>query len=198
MSRKSTDTKERILSTATNLFSSHGYTATSIDDILNAVGITKGAFYHYFNGKESLCEAALDEAIAAYHGLADLQEKEETGAKLSVWLGRLIERQTSGEWLYCRLIGRLTIESGGLSAAMQDKLKSFWQWCQSFHELLIRQSSTFKTVPAGIDVSTLARLFIAAHFGAMWLDRCAPSEQDMLKICESLLLLAGGRAGPIA
>jgi TetR/AcrR family transcriptional repressor of nem operon len=190
MSRKATDTKERILRTATNLFSTHGYTATSIDDVISAVGITKGAFYHYFNGKEHLCEMVLDEAMAAYRQLADsLQDTNQADVRLSLWLSRLIERQTSGEWLYCRLLSRLSIESSGLSAEVQNKLKLFWQWCQSFYESLIRQAMTVRKSPAPVELPAMARLYMAAQFGAMWLDRCAPSSEDLTRVSESLLKL---------
>lgn len=186
MSRKATDTRERILGTATNLFSTHGYTATSIDDVITAVGITKGAFYHYFNGKEHLCELALDHAMAAYRQLADsVPQTAEIRPRLQQWLTLLLERQTSGEWLYGRLIGRLSIESGSLNADIQNKLKSFWMWCQGFYELLIRQSAP----QTAADTASLARLFMAANFGAMWLDRCAPDEQDLTHVSEGLLHL---------
>jgi len=190
MPRKATDTKERIVRTATNLFSSHGYTATSVDDVISAVGITKGAFYHYFNSKEHLCEIVVTEAVSSYRQLADsVHESGAPAERLNLWLSRLMERQTSGEWLYCRLVGRLSIESGGLSAASQNQLKSFWLWCQGFYELLIRQAHVERTGSGTPAPAELARLFMAAHFGAMWLDYIAPVSEDMFRVCETLLKL---------
>lgn len=190
MPRRATDTKERIVRTATSLFSSHGYTATSVDDVISAVGITKGAFYHYFNSKEHLCEIVVTEAISSYRQLADgVQESEQPSARLNQWLRRLMERQTSGEWLHCRLLGRLSIESGGLSASSQNQLKSFWIWCQSYYESLIRQAHIERSGAALSEPADLARLFMAAHFGAMWLDAVAPVSEDMFRVCETLLKL---------
>jgi TetR/AcrR family transcriptional repressor of nem operon len=190
MPRKATDTKERIVRTATNLFSSHGYTATAIDDVIGAVGITKGAFYHYFNSKEHLCEIVVTEAVASYRQLADgVQETEQAAERLNLWLSRLMERQTSGEWLYCRLLGRLSIESNELCTSAQDRLKSFWIWCQGFYESLIRQAHIERSGAASPEPADLARLFMAAHFGAMWLDQVAPVSEDMFRVCETLLKL---------
>jgi AcrR family transcriptional regulator len=44
---------------AQQLIRSKGYDAISIQDILDAVGASKGAFYHYFGSKEDLLEAVV-------------------------------------------------------------------------------------------------------------------------------------------
>ena len=187
MTRKRSDTKERILDTATNLFSSHGFSGTSIDDILSAVGITKGAFYHYFKGKEALCESVIDIAVSRYHELADsIQTQPADGQLLSQWLGLLLEKQSSGKWLYCRLLTRLSIESGELNAAMQNKLQTFWLWYQNLFETMIRRMGQSQP-EKNIDPAASARLLMAAHFGALWLDRCAPAKEDLTSVCETLL-----------
>ncbi len=186
MTRKPNDTKERILDTATNLFSTHGFDGTSVDDILTAVGITKGAFYHYFKSKDALCEAILEAAVAHYHELGQAFLDRPAGPRdLHDWLEVLMEKQSSGQWLYCRLITRLSIETAQLNSAMQNTLRSFWQWCQSLYETLI-QRATVGTDREN-DPAALARLFVAAHFGALWLDRCAPSIHDTTDVCETLL-----------
>ena len=188
MARTPTDTKQRILETATNLFSSHGFGGTSVDDILTAVGITKGAFYHYFKSKDVLCEAFLDAAVADYHQLAELvQPRPASASLLHDWLEALTEKQASGQWLSCRLITRLSIESAELNASIQHKLRTFWLWCQSLYETLTRRSGRETNRPTPPHVATVARLFIAAQFGSLWLDRCAPDKQDMTAVCETLL-----------
>ncbi len=69
MARHPTDTKLRILKVARTLYSTHGFEGTTLDDIITASGVTKGAFYHYFKSKESLCIAVLDEVIDEYSKL---------------------------------------------------------------------------------------------------------------------------------
>ena len=52
--------RNQILDCAEKLFFERGYDRTSVQDILNALNISKGGFYHYFDAKESvlreLCE----------------------------------------------------------------------------------------------------------------------------------------------
>ncbi|MHC4551452.1 MAG: TetR/AcrR family transcriptional regulator [Planctomycetota bacterium] len=188
MARKATDTKQRILETATNLFSTHGYGGTSVDDILTAVGITKGAFYHYFKSKDTLCEEILDATVNQYHQLAkSVQDTEAGPAGLHDWLELLMEKQSSGQWLHCRLVTRLSVESAELNASMQNKLRTFWLWCQSLHETLIRRAIQGTEKEESVDPAMTARLFISAHFGSLWLDRCAPAKEDLAGVCENLL-----------
>ncbi len=48
--------KQEFLDTALELFSQQGYERTTIQHIIDAMGVSKGAFYHYFQSKEDLVE----------------------------------------------------------------------------------------------------------------------------------------------
>ncbi len=52
--RKTSDTKSRIVTAAWKKFYEQGYENTTIDDILEEAHASKGSFYHYFAGKDSL------------------------------------------------------------------------------------------------------------------------------------------------
>ena len=54
MPRKRQSTKSRIVKAAWNLFYKKGYDQTTVEDIIAASKTSKGTFYHYFKGKESL------------------------------------------------------------------------------------------------------------------------------------------------
>ncbi|MDA3647180.1 TetR/AcrR family transcriptional regulator [Saccharopolyspora indica] len=45
---------QRLLSVATRLFAEQGYELTSVQQIVDAAGVTKGAMYHYFGSKDDL------------------------------------------------------------------------------------------------------------------------------------------------
>ena len=47
-------TKSRIVSAAWKLFYEQGYEDTTIEEIIEASGTSKGSFYHYFEGKDAL------------------------------------------------------------------------------------------------------------------------------------------------
>jgi AcrR family transcriptional regulator len=45
---------QRLLAAATRLFAGQGYDRTSVQEIVEAAGVTKGALYHYFGSKDDL------------------------------------------------------------------------------------------------------------------------------------------------
>ena len=47
-------TKQQILETAMRLFSEKGLENVNVEDVVKEVGVTRGAFYHYFNSREEL------------------------------------------------------------------------------------------------------------------------------------------------
>ncbi|MBN2858829.1 MAG: TetR/AcrR family transcriptional regulator [Sphaerochaetaceae bacterium] len=57
------DTREKILTQALAYFSQHDYERTSLNDIAGALGITKGAIYHYFASKDELLKESVLSAL---------------------------------------------------------------------------------------------------------------------------------------
>jgi len=64
----------RLLTAATDMIRRRGFTATSVDDLCAAAGVTKGAFFHHFASKEALGVAVVEHwtettgAMFAMHG----------------------------------------------------------------------------------------------------------------------------------
>jgi AcrR family transcriptional regulator len=57
--RKSSDTRERLLEVAEAAVLAKGFAATSIDELIAAVGITKSGFFYHFRDKSELAKALL-------------------------------------------------------------------------------------------------------------------------------------------
>ncbi len=55
--------KDEILNASEALFYQKGYNKTTINDILEALSISKGAFYHYFKSKEEVMDAIIMRTI---------------------------------------------------------------------------------------------------------------------------------------
>jgi AcrR family transcriptional regulator len=53
--------RERLLESAKILFSQKGYYATSVEDIVESAGFSKGTFYFYFKSKEELFKSLVEE-----------------------------------------------------------------------------------------------------------------------------------------
>ena len=52
------DARTRLLEAARAVIRAQGYSATTVDDLCRAAGVTKGAFFHHFESKEALGVAA--------------------------------------------------------------------------------------------------------------------------------------------
>src|SRR3984893_4888470 len=52
------DARTRLVDAAMQVIRAQGYSATTVDDICRAAGLTKGAFFHHFKSKEDLAVAA--------------------------------------------------------------------------------------------------------------------------------------------
>ena len=52
--KKARNTKGKIISAAWKLFYDQGYDDTTIEEIIEESGTSKGSFYHYFDGKDAL------------------------------------------------------------------------------------------------------------------------------------------------
>jgi AcrR family transcriptional regulator len=60
MQQRSEETQARILQAAVTRFSKYGYDATSVSEICQAAGVSKGAFYHHFTTKQAVFQALLE------------------------------------------------------------------------------------------------------------------------------------------
>ena len=80
---KTTHVADQVLQAALELFASQGYATTSVQQIVEAAGVTKGAMYHYFQSKDDLLfaiyermltlqKAHLDEIVAAGGPVSDV------------------------------------------------------------------------------------------------------------------------------
>jgi AcrR family transcriptional regulator len=58
--KRAQETRQLLLDTAYRLFGTGGYGQTSVDAIIDAAGISKGAFYHHFDSKEGLFNALIE------------------------------------------------------------------------------------------------------------------------------------------
>jgi TetR/AcrR family transcriptional regulator, transcriptional repressor for nem operon len=78
------ESKTKLLRAAIRVIRVKGFTATRVEDVCEAAGLTKGSFFHHFDSKDELALAAADYWIegtearfgsASYHELADPLER---------------------------------------------------------------------------------------------------------------------------
>ena len=95
--RQAEATRSLLIEVARQNFTEHGYTATSIDDIIQQAGVARGALDHHFPGKEALFRAVYEavegEVVARVMAAAAVQGSpwEAMRAGLSTFLDACLE-----------------------------------------------------------------------------------------------------------
>lgn len=69
--KKSVRRRAHLYETAKHLFETKGYDNTSVDQIVSAAGVAKGTFYYYFESKEDILQAMLEEIDGGWGVLLD-------------------------------------------------------------------------------------------------------------------------------
>ncbi len=67
-SAQSQATKKRLEQDARALFEKHGFAGVSAEQLTAQSGVTRGALYHHYAGKEGLFEAVVDTIMREVHG----------------------------------------------------------------------------------------------------------------------------------
>lgn len=88
--------RSQLLGVAKRLFSERAYDEVSVDDVAAAAGVSKGLFYHYFDGKRGLyvatLEVAAEELLARTEPPAELPPEERLRAGLDAFLDYVAEQ----------------------------------------------------------------------------------------------------------
>ena len=57
--------REAFVKAGLRLIQSRGYEQMSVQDVLDELGVSRGAFYYYFSSKRALLEAVVDHVVVA-------------------------------------------------------------------------------------------------------------------------------------
>ncbi len=105
--------REKLLAAAIDLIRREGFAATSLDDLCKQAGVTKGAFFHHFAGKEDIGVAAADhwrEITSRLFADADYHRHRDPLARFLAYLDFRKELVQGGVPEFTCLVGTLVQE----------------------------------------------------------------------------------------
>ena len=117
------DARTRLLEAARDIVRQKGFAATSVDDLCQAAGVTKGAFFHHFKTKEALGVAAANywtETTSALFAGAPYHEPDDPLDRVLAYLDfrkSIIDGET---FEYTCLVGTMTQEVHASTPAIRD------------------------------------------------------------------------------
>ena len=155
--------KEDIIKAGTEVLHTKGYTATGINDILQAANVSKGSFYNFFDSKESFCIEALD-----YYGSMNnnmIQSVLEDPNKTAIqklesfyYEGLLMANKLS----HCKkgcLVNNLSLELGGTIEPIAKKAADLFSQSVSIIARCIEEGQKQKSIRDDYSALQLAEFF---------------------------------------
>ncbi|MCX8094833.1 MAG: TetR/AcrR family transcriptional regulator [Caldisericia bacterium] len=89
---KGEGTKKKIIEVATYLFNDNGYDKTSVQDICEKAGVSKGAFFHHFPTKEFLFLEILNEFLEKLEKrMIDIEKKSDNIPQAMIQMTKILE-----------------------------------------------------------------------------------------------------------
>ncbi|MEZ5409422.1 MAG: helix-turn-helix domain-containing protein [Acidimicrobiales bacterium] len=167
----------RLLDAAVDVIRARGLSATSVDDLCAAAGVTKGAFFHHFESKEALAVAAAQHwgattgamfAAASYHQGATAAERVLAYVDL-----RAESMQGPPLAAISCLAGTMVQEAYGTSPAVRDACGATILDHARTLEADLAEALADAGNPPGVDAPSLARHMVAVVQGAFVVAKAA-------------------------
>lgn len=104
--------KEKVIIAAQELMTGRGYSATSVDTIVQRAGVAKGSFYHAFKSKEELALVALEDyAIKGWQAVASGPYREiQDPVQRALAFVDFLELKSEDLWGRGSLLGSVAVE----------------------------------------------------------------------------------------
>lgn len=196
MAPKPTTAREDLLAAGIDLFRRKGYVATTVDDICTQAKVTKGAFFHHFDSKETLAEACLkqwDAAAAARDRSAAYHALENPVEKLLACLDFYIEMFGNPKLLKSCLAGTVVQEVSESNAVLRDAAQQCFVHAEQQFTSLLEEAARARR--RKLNAPALAQLWMATLQGSLILCKASGDDQviaqNLRQIREHICLLLG-------
>jgi AcrR family transcriptional regulator len=195
ISDRGEQTRKRIVAAATCLFTKNGYGRTSLSQILEATGLTKGGFYFHFKTKEDLGCAVVQSLERCW--TEDIMPRINSAASVQEKITALLtggcdchQREGSRPFVLLMTLAAETFDSTDRVAEMVRRV--FRGWRQMIAGL-IEEGKAQGQFPANVNSDALAGIILSTILGAnlQALLNGRPQEyEDQLHCLQRLLLHA--------
>lgn len=163
-----------LLKAATKLMLSKGWSATSVDEVCRAAGLTKGGLFHYFASKEELGAAVLDRYIArVFAKLEEVRGREpDPLARVYACLAFLSDQAEVYPLRHGCILGRFTQELAETHPRIRAQCAAhFGSWTDTLAADLAEAAR--QRGLAAVDPRSLAEYALAAFEGALILAKAS-------------------------
>ena len=179
------DTREKILFAAFQEVHRNGFQAASIQNIINLAGVTKGGLYHYFDSKDAIGRALLDEVFTRYIENTYIKALETTDDPLTTLITHIKEagKKMSDEdiALGCPL-DHFSQEMAAINNEFQTRIDGLYQRKQDALVNALKRGQQTGTVVKDVSAESIALVINATLQGCMAMAKHSRS-LDTLMLC---------------
>lgn len=198
------EVRDRIVAAAIRVFGDRGYRGATVQDVVRESGLSVGAIYTYFSGKDELFLASC--ATISDRGLGELATRLATGRTTAERLAMAVDFFFESVDTYEGVPGQVALVSAWAEAneepGVREMLVRRREQLVGVGQVLIREGIARGELPAWIDVDALARAYTALLDGLV-LQRIEAGEafhrEDGIRrarVVLELLLAAAGAPRP--
>lgn len=183
-------TKERILEKSGVLFNTQGYKATSISDITEATGFTKGAIYRHFESKANLEKETLFHLSGImFEKLRERIKSEKDAPNKLRAIFRYFERYVTKPEVKggCPLMNA-AIEADDAHPVLRREAVKVLDILRDSILNILKNGIRFGQIKKNIDLDYHATLIIAALEGAIMMSRLRGNNEDIKRVVRHLEL----------
>ncbi|WP_218082669.1 TetR/AcrR family transcriptional regulator [Anthocerotibacter panamensis] len=147
-----------------------GYNHTGLQEILQASGVPKGSFYHFFDSKEAFGLAIIDHDIQEHHLLLERYLKDPTLSPVQRLYRYFADKCTDFATLHCRegcLLGNLGQELADQNETFRVRIEQFFRDWQARLAQCLKEAQQAGEIPAHLDTEQLAGFWINSWEGAL-------------------------------
>ena len=163
-------TKQRILNAAEELMLAKGFHAVGLNEILTAVDVPKGSFYHYFPSKEQfgveLIAHYIDEHLERLSKFLSARDTTALQRFTDYW-AFLIGRMTDAGCEKSCLLVKLGSEVTNFSEPMREVLADGLKRARDIYEQTIREGQADGSIRPDLDPAAAAELIQHVWTGAL-------------------------------
>ncbi|GAB4257629.1 MAG: TetR/AcrR family transcriptional regulator [Thermoleophilia bacterium] len=190
MARQGDTTRERLLEETTRLVHRKGFGATSMKDILEASGLTKGSLYHHFPGKDDLGLAVLERARVEFEEFLDTKlVGASPAARLESFFAAVLARHQALEFTGGCIFGNTALELADREARHVPLVaRVFREWSARLEEVLAAGQASGE-VRDDLPASLLALHAVAVIEGGIMLSRLEKDEGPLRGCLQTLRAL---------
>ena len=189
MSTKGEATRERILTIARELFTTKGFYATTINDLVAATGLQKGSLYFHFSGKDDIVRVVIDEVIGEFLATLDrLFDGADVGVCIDSFLTFILDMHITAGFVGGCVFGNAALEMSDTNQEFEGTMGRFFaDWTDKVQSVVAKAQAQGK-IRTDLDSLALAQIIIATLEGGVMMSRLQKDERPLRTCLDTLRL----------